>query len=66
MKIEVGKRYMVKQGWLGIQPFAAEVVKIGLFRVFCKWNTHYLDDDNFFKDCGWISKRRFICEEKDW
>lgn len=66
MKIEVGKRYMVKQGWAGLNPFVVKVVKVGVFRVFCKWTTNDLDYKCTYEDCGWISKRRFICEEEDW
>lgn len=66
MKIEIGKQYIVKQGWLGNNPFAVKVVKIGVFRVYCRWFTHDLDYDYSYQDFGWISKRRFICEEKDW
>lgn len=67
MKIEVGKRYIVKQNWFEeCSPFAVKVIKIGVFRVYCRWVTHDLDYDFRYKDCGWISKRRFICEEKDW
>lgn len=66
MKIEVGKRYIVKQDWSEHNPFAVKVVKVGLFRVYCRWITYNIDNDYRYKDCGWISKRRFICEEKDW
>lgn len=66
MKIEVGKRYVIKQGLLGCNTFAVDVLKIGVFRVFCKWTTYDLDLGYTYKDCGWISRRRFICEEKDW
>ena len=66
MKIEVGKWYMMEDVGLGTHPFSAKVIKIGRFRVFCKWTTHDLDFDYDYEDCGWINKRRFICEEKDW
>lgn len=66
MKIKVGERYIVKQGLFGEHPFAVQVIKIGVFRVYCKWTTHDLDYHYSYKDYGWISKRRFICEEKDW
>lgn len=66
MKIETGKLYMVKQGWFEECPFLVKVIKIGVFRVYCRWVTHDLDYDYRYEDCGWISKRRFICEENDW
>lgn len=66
MKLKVGKCYMVKQNWLGEHPFTVKVVKIGLFRVYCRWTTYNWEFDYEYKDCGWVSKRRFICEEKDW
>lgn len=66
MKIEVGKWYIVKQNWEGIHPFSVKVVKIGLFRVYCRWVTHDVTFDYEYEDCGWISKRRFICKEEDW
>lgn len=67
MKIEVGKKYMVKRDWFfGEGPFSVKVMKIGVFRVYCRWVVHDLDYGCRYNDCGWISKRRFICEEKDW
>ena len=66
MKIKIGKRDMVKQGLLGYNPVVVKVVKVGVFRVYCRWITNDLDYDYSYQDCGWISKRRFICEEKDW
>ena len=66
MKIEVGKRYIVKESWLGTHPFSVEVRKVGVFRVYCKWTTRNLDYNYSYEDCGWISKRRFICNEEDW
>lgn len=66
MKIKAGKWYMVKQDWSGMNPFSAKAIKIGLFRVYCRWTTHDLDYGYRYEDCGWISKRRFMCEVKDW
>lgn len=66
MKLKVGEPYVVKQGLFGEHPFSVKVVKIGVFRVYCRWITYNPDGDYSYKDCGWISKRRFICELKDW
>lgn len=67
MKIEVGKTYVIKErGSRHIQPYVVKVFKIGFFKVFCKWTVYNWKDDYSYEDCGWKSKRRFICEEKKW
>lgn len=65
MKIEVGKTYAFKDRGRD-HPYVVKVFKLGIFRAFCRWNVYNLKDDYSYEACGWKSKRRFICEEKDW
>lgn len=64
IKIESGERYQVKKPFTNV--FTVKVVRIKRFKVFCKWTVHDWDEDYIFEDCGWISKRRFICKKEDW
>lgn len=67
MEILAGEKYVVnKPSWDSTGVCTVKVLKVGIFRVFCRWNVHDCDYDCYYETTDWIPKRKFICRQEDW